>query len=81
MSWPLCTIKVHRNSETDALLVLQAGLVGSHPVQKEQELQQMVNRNPYQHALLCIHQAQYQPDKRRQAELLQVWYCSALIRH
>lgn len=53
---------------------MQAGLVSSHPVQKERELVQMVGRNPYEHALLCIHQAPYQHDHRKQAELLQVWY-------
>ena len=51
---------------------VQAGLAGSHPVQKERELLQVIKRNPYQHALLCIHQAPYQPDRRTQAELLQV---------
>lgn len=52
--------------------MLQAGVVGSHPVQTERELLQMVNLNPYQHALLCMHQAHYQPDAGKQAELLQV---------
>ena len=53
-------------------LSMQAGLVSSHPVQKERELLQMVNRNPYEHALLYIHQAPYQREHRKQAEMLQV---------
>lgn len=59
-------------ANADALCTSQAGLVGSHPVQAERELLQMVNRNPYQHALLSIQQAQYQADRGRQIELLQV---------
>lgn len=65
-----CQQKMHMIKA--AVSWVQAGLAGSHPVQKERELLQAIKRNPYQHALLCIHQAPYQPDRRTQAELLQV---------
>ena len=51
---------------------MQAGTVGSHPQQKERELEELVNRNPYQQALLRMHQAQYQPQPHQQLALLQV---------
>ncbi len=53
-------------------LVVQAGTVAPHPQQKELELEELVNRNPYQHALLRMHQAPYQPQLHQRLALLQV---------
>lgn len=55
-----------------AFLEMQAGTVAPHPQQKERELEQLVNRNPYQHVLLRMHQAAYQPQPHQQLALLQV---------
>jgi len=46
--------------------------VASHPQQKERQLEEVVNRNSYQHALLRMHQAHYQPEPHKQLALLQV---------
>ena len=53
-------------------LEMQAGTVAPHPQQKERELEKLVNRNPYHHALLRMHQAAYQPQPHQQLALLQV---------
>jgi hypothetical protein len=59
------------------LLGMQAGTIAPHPQQKERELEQLVNRNPYQHALMRMHQAPYQPQPHQQLALLQVCSLSA----
>lgn len=53
-------------------LEVQAGTVASHPQHKERELEELVNRNPYQQALLRMHQAPYQPQPHQRLALLQV---------
>ena len=52
--------------------MFQAGTVASHPMQKERQLEEEVNRNPYQHALMRMHQAHYQLEAHKQTALLQV---------
>lgn len=55
----------------------QAGTVASHPQQKERQLEEQVHRNLYQHALLRVHQAHYQPELQKRAALLQARLQSA----
>ncbi|KAL0048239.1 hypothetical protein WJX82_010821 [Trebouxia sp. C0006] len=55
----------------DQTKLQKAGTVAPHPQQKERELEQLVNRNPYQHVLLRMHQAAYQPQPHQQLALLQ----------
>ena len=59
-------------ADIKCFVIMQAGTVVSHPVQKERHLEHVVNKNPYQHALLRMHQARYQPAPHRQLALLQV---------
>ena len=51
---------------------VQAGTVASHPKQTERQLEEVANRNPYQLALVRMHQARYQAQPHTQTGLLQV---------
>ena len=52
-------------------------MVASHPVQKERQLEEQINKNVYQHAMLRMHQACYYTEPHKQADLLQV--CAACL--